>query len=223
MGDVLQWSLTKVLSKSDRRVSITRSEHRELTTSIRTAKSLLFSNQNAQLASHLFPSLNASGTTVSLRISCNTGPSSSPSTILAKAIASCTSPICLKQILTASLNAPPSKKNAAAYPKRWAAVRETDDDTLCRPQTPSLFAQQSVGIFQCSRPPSWLREIVREELQHNLLFLVPRRLPPQPVHKLYLAQREVKQTAIGWIPLVFVHILVPSNGFQMCFLHWPVN
>jgi len=81
------------------------------------------------------------------------------------------------------------------------------------PRTPSLFAQQSVGILQRGRLPSRLREIVREELQHDLLFLVPRSLPPQPMNKFHLAQCEVEQTAIRWIPLIVVHVLVPSDDF----------
>lgn len=81
-----------------------------------------------------------------------------------------------------------------------------------------MFAQQSVGILQRSCLPPWLREIVREELQHGLLLLVPRSLPPQPVHKLDLTQRKVEQTAIRWVPLIIVHVLIPSNNLKMDFL-----
>ena len=130
LGDILQRSLTKVLLRSGSvGFTIARLKH---TTSIRTAKSLLCDNQNAQLANHRLPSLKASGTTVSLRISCKTGPSSFPSTILAKAIASCTSPIFFKQILTASFKAPPSRKNAAAYSERPTSVSRTEGVMLYR-------------------------------------------------------------------------------------------
>ena len=187
------------------------------TTSILTAKSLLCSNQKAQLANHLFPSLKARGTTVSMRISCRIGPSSFPSTILARAIANCTSPICFKQTLTASLNAPPSKKNAAAY-STWDLQLAKIACVLQIEHTPSLFTQQSVSVFQRSRLPPRLREIVREELQHDLLFLMPRSLPPESVYEFHLAQRKVEQTTIRRIPFIVVHVFVPSDDFQMSVL-----
>jgi hypothetical protein len=63
-----------------------------------------------------------------------------------------------------------------------------------------------------------LREIVGKKLQHELLLFVPRSLPPQPMHKFHLPQRKVEQTAIRRIPFVIVHVLIPSNEFQMGFL-----
>ena len=85
------------------------------TTSIRTARSRRRNNQKAQLASHLFPSLNARGMTVAFRMSVRIGPSSLPSTTLAIATASWKSSRFLRHTETASFKLPPSKKNAAAY------------------------------------------------------------------------------------------------------------
>ena len=91
------------------------SAHRNaFTTKIRTARSLRRSIQNAQLASHLLPSLNASGMTVLFKMSWSMGPSS-PSTTRVIATASCQSPMFLMHTLTASFRLPPRRKNAAAY------------------------------------------------------------------------------------------------------------
>ena len=88
-----------------------------LTSKILTARSLLCKSQKAQLPSHRFPSLNAMGSTVLLRISSRTGPSLLFSTTRAMAIASWKSDSCLMQTLTASFKLLPRRKKAAAYSK----------------------------------------------------------------------------------------------------------
>ena len=107
---IFQWILRSMMSTEH----WIRCRWSKPTTKIRTARSRRRSSQNAQLASHLFPSLKAKGMTVPVKMSRKMGPSS-PSTTRASATASCQSPTFFKSTLTASFRLPPKRKNAAAY------------------------------------------------------------------------------------------------------------
>lgn len=85
-----------------------------LTISTRTAISRLPSIQNAQVASHRFPSKAACGRTLSSRRACKIGLSS-PSCTLAIATASCRSLSWFTQTSTAACRLPARRKKEAAY------------------------------------------------------------------------------------------------------------
>lgn len=85
-----------------------------LTISTRTAISRLPSIQNAQVASHRFPSKAACGRTLSSRRVCKIGLSS-PSCTRAIATASCRSLSWFTQTSTAACRLPARRKNEAAY------------------------------------------------------------------------------------------------------------
>jgi hypothetical protein len=55
------------------------------------------------------------------------------------------------------------------------------------PLTKTAFAQQSIRIFESCSFPSWLGEIVGQELQHDCLLLVPSRLPPETLNQFMLS------------------------------------
>lgn len=85
--------------------------------------SFLCSIQNAHVASHLFPSLTASGRTLCSSRLFSTGLSSPP-WILAMAMASCMSFMRSKHTFTASFRLPANRKNAAAYSSQSLAKVE---------------------------------------------------------------------------------------------------
>lgn len=106
-----------------------------LTSKILTARSLLCSSQNAQLPSHRFPSLNAIGSTVLLRISRRTGPSLLFSTTRAMATASWKSDNCLTQTFTASFKLFPRRKKAAAYSRDGLQLGQYEKVSVLTNQT----------------------------------------------------------------------------------------
>ena len=79
----------------------------------------------------------------------------------------------------------------------------------------SLLAQKSKSILESGRPPSRLIEVVREELEHDLLFGMPGCLLPKSVNELDLPESEVEQRAARWISVVPLHVLIPSDDLDL--------
>jgi hypothetical protein len=104
-------------------------------------------------------------------------------------------------------------KNAAAY-----SAREREHWLIQAALTVPLLAQQRIPILHRGQLPPLHPKVIRQKLEHQPLLLVPRRLAPEAVHHLFLAQRKENERARGRIALVVRHEPVSRNGFELRFL-----
>jgi len=79
----------------------------------------------------------------------------------------------------------------------------------------SLLAEKSEGVLESGRPPSRLLEVVREELEHDLLFGMPSCLLPKSVNELDLPKSEVEERTARWISVVPLHVLISCDDLDL--------
>lgn len=78
-----------------------------------------------------------------------------------------------------------------------------------------LLAEKSERVLQRGRLPSRQLEVVREELEHDLLLGMPGGLLPESMNELDLAEGEIKEGAARWISVVPLHVLIPSDDLDL--------
>jgi hypothetical protein len=84
--------------------------------------------------------------------------------------------------------------------------------------TISIFAQESIGVLECSSLPPVQGEIIAEEFEHHILFLVTWCLTPQAVYDLFLAERKEDQRAGCRVTVFLSHEGIARHYFQLAFL-----
>ena len=85
-------------------------------------------------------------------------------------------------------------------------------ETYCNKtrRTISILAKQRISILESGSLPSILRKIIRQELEHHVLFLVTGSLTPETVNHFFLAEREKDEGPRGGIAIFLAHECVSS-------------
>lgn len=81
--------------------------------------------------------------------------------------------------------------------------------------TKAALAKQGIRILQGSRLPFWLGKVIGKELLCGALFLIPCCHAPQALKNRFLAKSQVEQTAVYWVLILTLGILIAGYRFKL--------